>query len=70
MVQHDAAYRLVSPDEPTAEGALRVFQSMNPMPVPWMEPADISDAVVWLASPQAKYVTGITLSVDAGYNVK
>ena len=42
----------------------------NLMPVAMMQPADVSDAVLWLVSDQAKYVTGVTLPVDAGFNVK
>jgi SDR family mycofactocin-dependent oxidoreductase len=41
----------------------------NPMPVPSVEPVDISNAVVYLAGPSGRYVTGVTLSVDAGFNI-
>jgi NAD(P)-dependent dehydrogenase (short-subunit alcohol dehydrogenase family) len=37
---------------------------------PWVEPVDISNAVLWLASDEARYVTGVTLPVDAGYTIK
>ena len=40
--------------------------AMNVLPVPWVEPRDISNAVAWLASDQARYVTGVALPVDAG----
>jgi NAD(P)-dependent dehydrogenase (short-subunit alcohol dehydrogenase family) len=36
------------------------------LPIPWVEPADISNAVLWLASDESRYVTGVTLPVDAG----
>ena len=39
----------------------------NLMPVPILEPIDISNAVAWLVSDEARYVTGITLPVDAGF---
>jgi NAD(P)-dependent dehydrogenase (short-subunit alcohol dehydrogenase family) len=42
----------------------------NLLPVEMLEPEDISDAVVFLASDQAKYITGVTLPVDAGFTVK
>jgi len=32
-----------------------------------VEPTDISNAVLWLASDESRYVTGITLPVDAGW---
>ena len=38
----------------------------NAMPVFAVEPEDIAAAVAWLASDEARYVTGITLPVDAG----
>jgi hypothetical protein len=38
-----------------------------PISVPWVEPIDVSNAVVWLASDEARYVTGVTLPVDAGF---
>jgi (+)-trans-carveol dehydrogenase len=39
-------------------------------PVPWVEPVDISNAVLWLASDESRYVTGVTLPIDAGVLVK
>ena len=41
----------------------------NAMPVQWIDPLDISNAVLWLASEDARYVSGVTLSVDAGSNI-
>ncbi|OBJ49888.1 mycofactocin-coupled SDR family oxidoreductase [Mycobacterium sp. 1423905.2] len=42
----------------------------NAMPVQVMQPEDIANAVAWLASDQARYITGVTLPVDAGFIVK
>jgi SDR family mycofactocin-dependent oxidoreductase len=39
----------------------------NPMPIDMLEPGDISDAVAFLASDQAKFITGVTMPVDAGF---
>lgn len=39
----------------------------NAMPVPLIEAIDVSNAIVYLASDDARYVTGVTLPVDAGY---
>lgn len=39
----------------------------NAMPVGALEPEDIADAVCWLASDEARYVTGVALPVDAGF---
>lgn len=42
----------------------------NLMPVDMVEPSDVGAAVSWLASDAARYVTGLVLPVDAGYNTK
>jgi NAD(P)-dependent dehydrogenase (short-subunit alcohol dehydrogenase family) len=39
----------------------------NPMPVAVLEAEDIAAAVAWLVSDEARYITGVTLPVDAGY---
>lgn len=41
----------------------------NLLPVPFVEPADVTSAVLWLVSDGARYVTGVTLPVDAGFAV-
>jgi (+)-trans-carveol dehydrogenase len=38
--------------------------------VPYLEPDDISNAVLFLASDEARYVTGVAFPVDAGYAIK
>jgi len=42
----------------------------NILPVPALEPRNISDAVAWLVSDEGKYVTGVTLPVDAGFTTR
>jgi NAD(P)-dependent dehydrogenase (short-subunit alcohol dehydrogenase family) len=39
----------------------------NALPVKILEPIDISNAVLWLVSDDARYVTGVALPVDAGF---
>jgi SDR family mycofactocin-dependent oxidoreductase len=39
----------------------------NALPVGVLQPEDVANAVAWLVSDQARYITGITLPVDAGY---
>jgi SDR family mycofactocin-dependent oxidoreductase len=43
---------------------------VNLLPVPMVEPVDISNAIAWLVSDAARYVTGVTLPVDAGFTIK
>jgi SDR family mycofactocin-dependent oxidoreductase len=70
MIQNDAAYKLFLPDmeNPTLDDAKPAFQSLNPIPVPWVEPVDISNAMAFLCSDEARYITGETLAVAAGFN--
>lgn len=72
MILNEATYRLFMPDleHPTREQAAPVFESTNALPVPWVEPIDISNAVLFLASDEARYITGTELKVDAGYTIK
>jgi SDR family mycofactocin-dependent oxidoreductase len=42
----------------------------NLLPVGRVEPSDISDAVAWIVSEQARFVTGVSLPVDAGFTSK
>jgi NAD(P)-dependent dehydrogenase (short-subunit alcohol dehydrogenase family) len=42
----------------------------NALPVGMVEPIDISNAILWLVSDDARYVTGVTLPVDAGFTNK
>ena len=50
----------------TREQAAGGMKALNAMPVPWVESVDISNAVLYLASDEARYVTGTTTVVDAG----
>ena len=71
MVQNAATYEVWAPDLPAAgrtrEALIPRFQAVDALPIPWVEPVDISSAVLWLASDEARYVTGVALPVDAGF---
>jgi (+)-trans-carveol dehydrogenase/(-)-trans-carveol dehydrogenase len=68
MIHNEALYKSFRPDldNPGRDDVRAGFAEMNLLPVPWVEPVDISNAIVWLASDAARYITGITLPVDAG----
>jgi SDR family mycofactocin-dependent oxidoreductase len=51
----------LSPDE-----LVEYLRPVNALPVPWVEPVDVSNAVLFLASDDARYITGASLPVDAG----
>ena len=40
------------------------------LPVPWVEVEDVSNAVLYLASDESRYVTGLSLTVDAGNTIR
>ena len=72
MLQSEPMYKTFRPDlaNPTVAEAEEGFRSFQAMPVPWVEPADISYAVVYLASDESRYITGLQLPVDAGATIK
>lgn len=68
MIQNPAMHRLFSggasdADRDTAAAAMT---TMHALPIPWVDPVDISNAVAWLASDEARFVTGVALPVDGG----
>ncbi|MGH3505081.1 MAG: mycofactocin-coupled SDR family oxidoreductase [Nocardioidaceae bacterium] len=68
MIRNDAVYRLFRPDveNPTDEQFAEASSTLLALPQPWVEPIDISNAVLFLASDEARYITGVTLPVDGG----
>jgi NAD(P)-dependent dehydrogenase (short-subunit alcohol dehydrogenase family) len=72
MLQSEPMYKSFRPDleHPTREDAEPAFAVQQAMPVRYVEPRDISDAVLFLASDEARYITGTQLRVDAGGYIK
>jgi SDR family mycofactocin-dependent oxidoreductase len=74
MIHNEATYALfapdLGPDERTRDALGARFATLNALPIQWVEAVDISNAVVFLASDEARYITGVTLPVDAGSLVK
>jgi len=74
MIQNSATYELFASDLPEAERTRDAlaprFGMLNLLPIPWVEAVDISNAVLWLASDESRYVTGVTLPIDAGLLIK
>ncbi|NIL76685.1 mycofactocin-coupled SDR family oxidoreductase [Rhodococcus sp. B10] len=72
MIQNRKTWGLFAPDDPnpTREKAEPIFATTNTLPIPWVEPIDISNAIAFLVSDEARYITGATLPVDAGYTIK
>ncbi|NYF15488.1 (+)-trans-carveol dehydrogenase/(-)-trans-carveol dehydrogenase [Microbacterium sp. AK009] len=72
MVQNQAIYSLFRPDleNATKQDFADAAIQMNALPIPWVESIDISNALLFLASDEARYITGVALPVDAGAAVK
>ena len=68
MIWNDRLYELFRPDldHPGLADVEPLFRANTALDIPWVEPADVSEAIVWLASDAARYITGVVLPVDAG----
>ncbi|MFF5141467.1 mycofactocin-coupled SDR family oxidoreductase [Streptomyces sp. NPDC013157] len=72
MLQNESMYESFRPDldHPTRADAEPSFAVQQAMPIPFVEPRDISNALLFLASDEARYITGTQLRVDAGGYIK
>ena len=73
LVINDSTFELFAPhlENPTEDDVREPFESLNILPgVAWVEPEDVSDAVLFLCSDAAKFITGVALPIDAGNIVK
>lgn len=69
MIQNDVVSSAFRPDldrPPTRAEFADAARSMNMLAVPWIDPLDVANAALFLASDEARYITAITLPVDAG----
>jgi NAD(P)-dependent dehydrogenase (short-subunit alcohol dehydrogenase family) len=72
MLQSPPMYKSFRPDlpNPTREDAEPAFGIQQAMKINFVEPEDISNAILWLVSDEARYITGTQLRVDAGGYLK
>ena len=72
MLHNDMLYRLMRPDvaEPTREDVAPVMASLHVQPLPWLDPDEITAAVVFLCSEGARHITGSVIDVDAGASAR
>ncbi|WP_341267895.1 mycofactocin-coupled SDR family oxidoreductase [Gordonia malaquae] len=69
MIRNDVVARGFRPDldrSPTEEEFAASARTMNMLDIPWIEPVDVANACLFLASDEARYITAVTLPVDAG----
>jgi len=74
MIHNEQTYGTFRPDkvpsEVTREDVGEAFKSLNALPIEWVEPVDISNAILFLVSDDGRYVTGVQLPIDAGSVIK
>jgi SDR family mycofactocin-dependent oxidoreductase len=72
LLHNDGLYAMFRPDleHPTREDVEPAFTMFQAMPIPYVEPVDISNVVLFLASDESRYVTGQQIRVDAGSLLK
>jgi NAD(P)-dependent dehydrogenase (short-subunit alcohol dehydrogenase family) len=63
MVLNPAMEKLFAANDP----GLAAMQ--NALPIEILQPEDIANAVAWLVSDEAKFVTGVSLPLDAGFSI-
>lgn len=72
MFMNEGTMKLFRPDleNPGPDDLAVAAQFMHVLPVGWVEPVDISNAVLFLASDESRYVTGLPVTIDAGSMLK
>ena len=72
MFMNEGTMKLFRPDleNPGPDDLAVAAQFMHTLPVGWVEPRDISNAVLFLASDESRYITGLPVTVDAGSMLK
>ena len=68
MIENDALYSLMRPDleHPTLEDLRGPLGSLHPMDVPWLEPTEVTAAVLFLVSEGAAHISGTVIDINAG----
>ncbi len=72
LLHNEDVYRAFRPDleHPTREEAMLALPAMQAMPIPFIDPLDVSKLVVFLASDDSRYMTGLNIRLDAGAMLK
>ncbi len=72
LLHNEDVYKAFRPDlaHPTREEAMLALPVMQAMPIPFIDPIDISHLVAFLASDESRYLTGMNIRVDAGAMLK
>src|SRR6195256_4735610 len=68
MIMNEGTWKMFRPDleNPGPDDMAPICQMFHTLPIPWVDPIDISNAVLFFVSDEARYITGVTLPIDAG----
>ena len=68
FVLNERLFQIFCPDteNPNVEDVKKIMAGMHPLGEPWIQTDDIAGAVAYLASDEARYISGTVLSVDLG----
>jgi SDR family mycofactocin-dependent oxidoreductase len=53
-------------EAPSLTDTMAALKKVSPLGRPWIEPIDVTNALLWLVSDEGRYVTGITVTIDQG----
>ncbi len=72
MIMNEATFRVFRPDLENVgrDDIAPVCRTFHVLPIPWVRVQDVSNAVVFLASDESVYITGVALPIDAGSMLK
>lgn len=72
MIMNEGTWKMFRPDleNPGPDDMAPICQMFHTLPIPWVDAVDVSNAVLFLASDEARYLTGVTLPIDAGSCLK
>lgn len=72
MIMNEGTWKMFRPDleNPGPDDMAPICQMFHTLPIPWVDAVDISNAVLFLTSEEARYITGVTLPIDAGSCLK
>ena len=72
LFMNEGTMKLFRPDleNPGPDDMKVIGEMMHTLPIGWVEPEDIANAVLFLASDEARFITGVTLPVDGGSCLK
>lgn len=72
MLHNEGTFKMFRPDleNPGVDDMAPICQMFHTLPIPWVDPIDVSNAVLFFSSDEGRYLTGVTLPIDAGSCLK